>query len=232
METMRRPGRPDDGDTPEILTEREREKVEALHAFVIQGDATALNQLAERVLPVVCRMLRSRFPGAKAELVIEGAEDAFLDYSRDPGQFDRTRGTLEVFLLARAARNVLNLLEKEDRRQRRETANASDVAEDSPVIESDALAGLEQSEIREYLLRSATSEVERSAVILLLDGEYSTAALAVALSASHLSFPEQQREVKRFKDRVKKRLLRHLGKSWPVAGAVSARSVRPRKING
>ena len=54
---------------------------------------------------------------------------------------------------------------------------------------------------------------ERKAFIQWLDGERSTAALAVTLKLSHLSQSEQRREVKRFKDRILKRLSRLSEKS-------------------
>jgi hypothetical protein len=53
--------------------------------------------------------------------------------------------------------------------------------------------------------------VERIALEMWLEGERNTAPLAVALGLAHLSPSNQRREVKRFKDRLRKRLERAVG---------------------
>jgi hypothetical protein len=72
----------------------------------------------------------------------------------------------------------------------------------------DRTAGLPRA-LKGPLLATAVSEAERTALCLLVDdAERRTRPLAIALGVDHLAFPEQRREVKRFKDRVLKRLAR------------------------
>ena len=57
-------------------------------------------------------------------------------------------------------------------------------------------------------VRGQCDDKEKQALELLLAGERSTAVYAAALGISEKPFPEQEREVKKVKDRLKKRLER------------------------
>jgi hypothetical protein len=57
-------------------------------------------------------------------------------------------------------------------------------------------------------VRQACTEAERRVLALMLDGERSSAAYAQVLGITGLPAAEQEREVKRAKDRIKKRLER------------------------
>ena len=78
---------------------------------------------------------------------------------------------------------------------------------------STAFAGNQPSahdtaERRTVLLAVAGNEAERLALSAWLNGTRSTPALAESLQISHLAASDQRREVKRFKDRILKRVSR------------------------
>ncbi len=64
-------------------------------------------------------------------------------------------------------------------------------------------------------LRAKLSLEERRVMDLMLDGERKTRVYAEALGLSGLPAAEQKREIKRVKDRLKKRLERTWGKERP-----------------
>lgn len=177
----------------------------------IMADEIGSDPPVGELLDGLRNMLRRRFPRAGDDLVNDAAEDCIVDYLRRPSQFDATRGTsVTRFLFPSAARNLSNLMQGEVRRKVREAAFAAqaDVSHEdiAPQNKDD-----ERSEIRRRLLSVITDVAERRAVLRWLAGERATAPLANELGLSDRTRSDQQREVKRFKDRVVKRLLR----AWP-----------------
>lgn len=163
-----------------------------------------------QALEALRRTLRHRFPLAADDLLNDAAEDSVLDYLQRPGQFDPARGTtLPGFLLPSAVRNLQNLLQADARRRARES---SYVGEQIARSCGEILRDIEQRDLQEHLRRRALAVIvddrERHALLRWLDGDRSSASLAQALGLSDRRLSEQTREVKRFKDRVLKRLLR------------------------
>ena len=73
---------------------------------------------------------------------------------------------------------------------------------------SDRVAeGIDGRRMIEDLKQGMTSE-ERAVFSLMLDGERSTEVAAATMNIGHLAPAEQAREVKRVKDRIKKRIQR------------------------
>lgn len=181
-----------------------------LHERVILGESVACDSIAERLLPVLCHRLGRTFKRADGAVIESSVEDAILEYLRAPAKFDPARGpTLESFLFHAARRNVINELQSIRRRASHE------VSLDPQAIESIGIRPMsvtfqsefDTSDIRE-VLGAATTSGERAAVRLWLSGERRTTALA-AILCSGLPVCEQRAEVKRFKDRIVKRVRRH-----------------------
>jgi hypothetical protein len=117
-----------------------------------------------------------------------------------------------------ARRDLFNLMKREERRHRRRVAwSAVELREEAGNIPgreedpSDLLEDREESERWEAVLRAvrqACTEAERRVLELMLAGERNTAAYALALGNTGLPAAEQEREVKRAKDRIMKRLER------------------------
>lgn len=182
---------------------------------LMAGDPEAAEQFTAEFLPYLTRRLRRRFPRAPGDLRVDAVEDALLDHLRRPGRFDRSRGVpLEGCLFHASCRNLANSLDGERRRKARELRYASETpstvaADVAPEPGADAMMTLLMS-------TAAASSTEERAAKLWLSGERSTSALAEALQITELPITEQRTEVKRFKDRVVKRILRRLShKSSP-----------------
>jgi hypothetical protein len=184
----------------------------ALHERLIGGDEAALNEAAERLLRLLQRALHRAFPRAPADWITDAAEDAILDYVRHPGQFDPRRQVwLERFLLPPAVRNLVNRAERERRLKHREEVYAAQAKPGALWGRSPLSDPEEDAQFRVLVLAAAADDAEREALVLLLDGVCDTPALAKALGATDRPVAEQRQEVKRFRDRLIKRVRRASG---------------------
>jgi hypothetical protein len=159
----------------------------------------------------------------------DAAEDAILEYGRSPARFDALRGVrLDRFLYMAAWRNAVNLLNTERRRQAREKtyAEAAPIAHTALDFQQGAGSARRERFVRTgvtALLETAVTDGERAALrLFLVQGERGTAPLAKALGLNDLPTSEQRCEVKRFKDRVLKRIRRAVQRS--TAGSEWMRS--------
>jgi hypothetical protein len=189
--------------------------MEDLAARIGRGDAAALGELAQHLLPVLMRRLRRAYGRVPSDLLSDACEDAILEYGASPRRFDPARGVpLDRFLQMAAARNLADLLKADARRRRRETTYV-ERQQSAPRVRT--LLGVEgETDARRRILSVVHGGLERTALAQWLAGEQRAASLAAALGISHLSPVEQRREVKRFKDRVRKRVLRLFGESHHV----------------
>jgi RNA polymerase sigma-70 factor, ECF subfamily len=181
----------------------------ALHLRVLQGDRLALDLLVEEILHSLLRDLRRAFHRVPFDLIVDAAEDALLDYAAHPDRFDVARQVpLAWFLRYAAIRNLRNLMRAEERRHAREAKYARDLTIIRPTRFSSTAHGPIDHLMRARVLAVAHDDGERRALLRWLDGVRATSAFADALGITHLSPDEQRREVKRFKDRLLKRLSR------------------------
>jgi hypothetical protein len=105
-------------------------------------------------------------------------------------------------------RNLANRLEADARRQRREATYASlQRAYAQPTLPADSC---DDDKTRDLIVAVGASNTERTALTAWLEGERRTAPLALALGLTDLSPLAQRQEVKRFKDRLRRRLKRLL----------------------
>ncbi len=179
----------------------------ALHDRFVRGELEAGEQFASQLLGYLVRRLGRRFPHAPFDLRADAAEDALLDHLHRPDRFDRSRKIpIEAYLSYAACRNLANSLDSERRRKEREARYASEVP--SIVLAED----VPERKPAEALITTiaAASSAEKRALELWLGGERRTTALAEALGIEGLPTLQQRSDVKRFKDRVLKRLVRHL----------------------
>ena len=135
--------------------------------------------------------------------------DAFMDYARCPRRFHSSRfKSLDRFLYTSAWRNVADSLTADARRRRREARFVRETAfhDGSPKF-TDQSVGI-GSNTTPWLLDVATDDSERQALKRWLLGERRTGPLAQSLCFDGLPVPAQRREVKKFKDRIRKRLAR------------------------
>jgi hypothetical protein len=182
------------------------------HGRVIAGELRALETIAARGLPYLCGRLRCAFPQVDEDLLNAAAVDALIDYVRRPKSFSGAPGeTLDDLMYRAAWRNAHDSLRSEARRHKREARYAKEAARQTPSRTVVDTVVRISADIRARAVETAATVVERKAAALWLDGERRTARLAEALGLSGLSMADQRLEVKRFKDRLLKRVARLLG---------------------
>ena len=191
-----------------------RDEGQALHERLLAGDPTAPADLALTYLDRVADWLIRRNPRVAAEDCVTATIDALLALIKDPATYHPGRQTLEVYLRLSASGDLKNLL----RRERRHSSRRADweAVELSPVVGKylwdeggDPARIVERHEEAPPPTpqRSpvALSPAEERALTLLDAGERKTEVYAAALGVADLPPAQQRREVKRGKDRLKKR---------------------------
>ncbi|MFQ5741084.1 MAG: RNA polymerase sigma factor [Acidobacteriota bacterium] len=189
-----------------------REWEKEIHARLLEGDPTAPAELAEEWFELLITKLSNRCSHTCGRgLISQAVEDALIDYLKNPSQFDGEKLSLFGFLRMVADRDIRNELAKLRRRSKRERP-----IEDVEHLVWDGNRGTEERLTQGIRARRIAEEVaqvldekELEVFELMVAGERRTSEFAEMLGLSKLPSPEQRREVKRWKDRIKKRLQRH-----------------------
>lgn len=148
---------------------------------------------------------RSEDPDGIADVV----NDLLLGFVKRPEQYRSDRMSVRSYLLMAARGDVLNARAKERRRKAHEIpleSVAEPAAGGNEEGEGDVRACLADPGVAAVI--ADFDAVERAVWELMLAGNRSTAACAAVLGVTDRPVPEQEREVKRVKDRVKTRLRR------------------------
>jgi hypothetical protein len=194
----------------------DRDADRALHLRLLSRDPTATSDLVVSYLEPLTAWLRSTFPREDDALLETVATDLLLSVGERPEQYDPDRLSLMSYLHMAARGDVRNARESEHRHTRRHSP-LEDVELRPPArnsqwaIASDpadtVLAALDDGDTV-LAMRHHFDETEWEVVQMVLDGERRTVEFARVLSLHDLPRAAQVREVKRAKDRLKKRLQR------------------------
>lgn len=190
-----------------------------LRARLLAGDTTASNDLVAAHLDNLADWLEALYPQEHPNDCSTAAADAILTFIRSPATYDPEKQTLEKYLRMSADGDMKNLLRSERRHSNRrvnlETAETSlekrlrdEEAEPHRVLERRAEKAVVEAKVRSLIpdcLAAASTPEEIHVLGLIRIGERRTRVYAAALGISQLPFERQQREVKRTKDRLKKR---------------------------
>lgn len=195
------------------------ESPQQLYERLVTNDPTAPSDLAVRYLDRLSDWLISHNSQVPKDICETAAEDAILALVKNPGTYNPSKQSLEVYLRMSAQGDLKNLLRAERRHSDRRAD--WDAVEHSLVVgkyiqdrENDpALLFERESELREgHELPEAVTEgltaAEVNVLELMRQAERKTAAYAVALGIQDRPLDEQRRDVKRVKDKLKKRLER------------------------
>jgi hypothetical protein len=185
-----------------------------VHERLLRGDPTASAECAEAVIGPLTKRLEERFTKLRgSDLVADAVTDAVFGYLTRPDQYDPARRSLPGFLAMAAEGDLKNALAKRRRRQAKEVA-FDDV--DLEVLAGNRLEGIDEpggegdlGEIRSGIGALFDDSRDRQVAELVLDRERSMEPFARILGLEGLPIDERRREVKRHKDRVKKRLERY-----------------------
>jgi hypothetical protein len=181
---------------------------------------------APRALADICAVylaplldwLAAKYPHVDPDLRQTAVHDALISYGSNPNAYDPQRGDLAKFLRMAARADLYNLHQREARHHHERIAWS--VVEDDP--EGGNLSGREEEptlrlqrdeeaeECRSFLhsVQASLDPADQRVLELMVRGERATAVYATELGISGLPAQEQERQVKRAKDRIKKRLER------------------------
>lgn len=192
----------------------------ALHQALLDGDVTAPARLAEQLLPLLVAKLRPAWTELTDPQILESAIGfSVAKYLRNPETYDPGGKSLMNYLAMDVGGDVKNELKK-----RRPIAVSDEVLEQELVevgirdrnltAEDEALDGLdpldlphETMDVARRLLAQLSLR-DRELAQLVVDEVRSYEVWADKLGITHLPLGEQTREVKRNKDRIKKKLER------------------------
>lgn len=193
-------------------------QLDELHRRLVSGDASIVDALTALLFYHVQRRLEAAFTRTDRDYILDATVDAIMEYLAEPSRFDPGRNVpLHRFLYLAARRNVVNALDAQSRRHAREHLYAV-LATSRAAAAPPSGFELEQphqergaEEFARRVLSLANTDAERAALRCWLDGERRTMPLAAALGCGHLPIAAQRHEVKRFKDRLLKRIRRSRG---------------------
>jgi hypothetical protein len=181
-------------------------------------DLLASADLCTTYLDPLLAWLAKAFPQVDADQRQSAAHDALFSYVQRPGAWCPERGELGAYLRMSAKGDLNNLLrgEKQGTGKKIPWEFVEPGPEGGNLIgrEKDPCEQLEREEeamagrmVLEDFCKSLPPE-EQAALELLLQGERRTQAYVPKLGLDSLPTEEQEIEVKRWKDRIKKRLVR------------------------
>jgi RNA polymerase sigma-70 factor, ECF subfamily len=195
----------------------------ALHQRLGAHDPTAALDLVVAYLAPLVVWLGETVPNVAEDIRLEAAEDALLTLIRKPESYRPEGQTLEVYLRMSARGDLRNLLRKERRHHQgrvpwKSVEHSADAGKylgrhDDPALplrlaeEEQTLAGAIPDSVRRKL-----SEIDLRALELILQKERRLGVYATLYGLLDRAMEEQERIVKRHKDRLKKVLKRAGGK--------------------
>jgi RNA polymerase sigma-70 factor (ECF subfamily) len=200
-------------------TDDTKEQGYQLHKRLIAGEITAPAEVAEFLLPIVTNRLSRVFPYLDdAHLVDTAVEDAILNYIEKPNKYQPERLSLESYMVMSAKRDLLNLLS-----QKKSDIQVS-LAEIVELGGTETEQGVELSnsqDVEEIILNRLSptwknlcallpNPVDQQLLLMMMGGVRDTNVYGEILSIADLTIEEQEKIVKRHKDRIKKKILRHI----------------------
>jgi RNA polymerase sigma-70 factor (ECF subfamily) len=190
----------------------------ALHRRLLARDPTAPNDLANAYLEPLVVWLGEINPKVSEDIRLEAAEDAILALIRSPESYSPERQTLEVYLRLSARGDLLNLLNKECRRNKGRLPLRVELVSDAGKYrgrDDDPSLPLSLVEEKQSIensipasLRRRLSETDLRALELMLQKERRNDVYAELFGLMHLPAQERKRMVKRHKDRLKQMVKR------------------------
>lgn len=191
---------------------------EVLHQRVLEGDAFAVSDLCEQLLPIVTAIILRQNPKLDDHLIHSAVADAFLNYANKPSSFDPARSSLVSYLRMSAQRDLQNALKTLRRQEKVVELRLDDpehVVSDEGEREIEHELVQKESPLVKKVFELLTNEIDRQIVVLMMDRVRDAKEFVDVLGIAHLSQEDQQAEVKRNKDRIKAVLKRKLS---PKAG--------------
>jgi RNA polymerase sigma-70 factor (ECF subfamily) len=185
-----------------------------IHERLLAEDVTASAELAEALLEPLLHHLAKKYPKLRdPDILYDAVTDALMSYIKRPAQFDPTKRSLIGFLFMAAEGDLRNAIAKEKRRRHKEipleNVELEVVVGNTEVEAENSETEPERDQLRQALPQIFKDPKDLMMVELIISGERTTEAFVEVLKLQHLPLEQQRREVKRHKDRLKKRLERY-----------------------
>ncbi len=201
---------------------RDRTYTLQLHHRLLQGDPRAPSEIMECMYEPLVRRLANTNPTIwrlDETIIIDAVTDALSSYIKRPEQFQPQRSELFAYLVMSAQgdlRNALARLRREQARLVRFDPVAHDRASGNDSMDSNGGLPAQELSPNARALCQAVMQVrqelrdsrEREVLDLIIGGERRTEVFARALHLEDRAPAEREREVKRVKDRIKRRIIR------------------------
>lgn len=185
----------------------EPDELGALLQRIREGDRVAPSDFIVAVLDPLVAHLGKWKSREDEHLYQTAAEDAILAFLRNPSSYNPEKSNLISYLRMAAERDLLNALAKELRHHRnRDSLDCVELPAAAGKNSEDDLRSFDDPEIAAVV--ATFTDAERAVLELMKARERRTAAYAPLLGVQNLSVVEQEREVKKVKDRITKRLER------------------------
>jgi len=185
-----------------------------IHKRLLAEDATASAELVETIMDELTEKLGGRYPNQRgSDLIADAITEALMGYIKNPAQYKPEKMGLFSYLLMSANGDMLNSLAKVRRRKEIFFEDVElEAADGKEFVEAVAVGP--ETRIHAQRLRKEIYELfddpkDRDIASLIIEGERSTEAFAEIIGIKDMSDDEKRREVKRHKDRIKKRLERY-----------------------
>lgn len=193
-----------------------------LYQRLRDGDPLAPSDLAVAYLDDLADWLGARNPGADPHACQTAAEDALLSLMKNPASYKPELRGLTGYLRMAATGDLRNLLKSERRHTLRSTSfeavelsgEAGKLTQEDadPAVIAERREAEQPASVGMPVLPAAVQATftpeEQQVRELMWRREYKSAVYAAVLHIADRPVEEQQQEVKRVKDRIKKRLKR------------------------
>ncbi|MCS6865850.1 MAG: hypothetical protein RMJ56_03255 [Gemmataceae bacterium] len=170
------------------------------------GNPLAPHDIITKYLSLLVGYLQNKNPNLDEHLLNTAAEEALLNFLLQPTTFDSQRSSFHRFLCMAAQADLKNLLEKE--RRARRAISLECVAEPGYVRKDECEPEISWQQPQLQAEIAALNPRERAVLELMKDGVRETRPYATKLGLTHLDENQQRMEVKRWKDRIKRRFRR------------------------
>ena len=181
------------------------------HRLLVREDNLVSAEIAELFLPLLAQALTRRFPHlSDPHQTATVAIDSLLAYFAHPEKFDPAKGSLLGYLYLDASRDLLNFLERRKKVVELHTSLSEYEMQAIEPENPETLLLAKSSPLVERALAQLDDPTDRKLAALMMDGVRETSAFSAVLGVANHSQQEQEKIVKRHKDRLKKTLQRGL----------------------
>lgn len=177
---------------------------------LVQHDATALRCLYEVHANDLLNYFTLRYQSLSKEEISDAITDALIKLVDNPVTFKPGSSSLKTYLIRDIRGDILNTFAKIQRAKKK--LSVVELSDEDGNIKKESINEAKDLELKVRNFLEKTLDNERDiqfAWMMEIDRERATSEFARVLQKTQLPFAEQKVEVKKHKDRIKKRLNRN-----------------------